>query len=70
MKKMLKIDGMMCKHCVAHVTKALNAIPGVTAQVELDQGLAAVETTLPVPDEALVKAIVEAGYQARVLEEH
>lgn len=30
----LSIDGMMCQHCVAHVTKALSAIEGVTPVVE------------------------------------
>ncbi len=67
MKKTLKVDGMMCKHCVAHVTKALNAIPGVTAEVDLQSGTATVETALPVPDEALVKAVTEAGYEAKVI---
>lgn len=67
MKKTLKVDGMMCKHCVAHVTKALNAIPGVTAEVDLQSGTATVETSLPVPDEALVKAVTEAGYEAKIL---
>ena len=31
----LSIDGMMCQHCVAHVTKALSAIEGVTPVVNL-----------------------------------
>ena len=35
MKKTLSIEGMMCAHCAAHVEKALNALPGVTAAVDL-----------------------------------
>ena len=32
MNKKINIEGMMCAHCVAHVEKALNAIPGVHAR--------------------------------------
>ena len=35
MQKTLTIEGMMCAHCAAHVEKALNALPGVTAVVDL-----------------------------------
>ena len=35
MERTLTIEGMMCQHCAAHVTKALNALPGVTATVDL-----------------------------------
>ena len=34
MQKTLTIEGMMCAHCAAHVEKALNALPGVTAVVD------------------------------------
>ena len=36
MKKVMKIDGMMCSHCTGTVTKVLNAIDGVTADVSLE----------------------------------
>ncbi|MGN0715596.1 MAG: heavy metal translocating P-type ATPase, partial [Anaerovoracaceae bacterium] len=36
MKKVLKIEGMMCNHCQAHVDKALNGLEGVTASVDLE----------------------------------
>lgn len=29
MTKTLKIEGMMCNHCVMHVTKALEGVSGV-----------------------------------------
>ncbi|MBQ6529309.1 MAG: heavy metal translocating P-type ATPase [Clostridia bacterium] len=62
--KMLKIKGMMCEKCVAHVTEALNGIDGVNAVVSLDNGgQAAVTLTKDVPDEALKKAVLEAGYK-------
>lgn len=35
MKKVMKIDGMMCSHCTGTVSKVLNAIDGVTADVSL-----------------------------------
>ena len=60
MKKTLSIEGMMCAHCAAHVEKALNALPGVTAAVDLAGSSAVV--TGDVSDEALKKAVAEAGY--------
>ena len=60
MKKTLSIEGMMCAHCAAHVEKALNALPGVTAAVDLAGSSAVV--TGEVSDEALKKAVADAGY--------
>ena len=60
MKKTLSIEGMMCAHCAAHVEKALNALPGVTAAVDLAGNSAVV--TGDVSDEALKKAVADAGY--------
>ena len=60
MEKKLTIDGMMCQHCVAHVSKALNSLPGVTASVDLDTKTATVSGTAS--DEALKKAVEEDGY--------
>ena len=62
MKKTIKIEGMMCMHCVKHVDKALNAVEGVTAvAVNLEAKNAVVEGTMT--DEALTAAIVDAGYE-------
>ena len=61
MKKTLTIEGMMCTHCVAHVEKALNALPGVTASVDLDSKTAVV--TGDAGDDVLKKAVADAGYQ-------
>lgn len=60
MKKIV-IEGMMCQHCVAHVRDALNKLPGVTAEVDLDSKTATV--TGEATDEALTAAVAEAGYQ-------
>ena len=51
----------MCQNCVNHVTKALNGLPGVTAQVDLASKTATV--TGEVSDEAIRAAVAEAGYQ-------
>ena len=61
MEKKVMIEGMMCQHCVAHVTKALNALPGVTAVVDLDSKSAVV--TGDVSDDAICAAVEEAGYE-------
>ena len=61
MAKTMKIEGMMCAHCSGRVEKALNDLPGVTATVNLEAGTATVQGD--VSDEALTKAVTDAGYQ-------
>lgn len=63
MTKTMMIEGMMCKMCKAHVEKALNAIDGVSAEVDLDAKSAAVTLTAEVSDEVLRNAVTEAGYE-------
>ncbi|MBS0396682.1 MAG: heavy-metal-associated domain-containing protein [Proteobacteria bacterium] len=61
----IDIRGMTCQHCVKAVTRALSAVPGVTAAVvTLDPGQATVEGTAS-PD-ALIQAVVQEGYEARL----
>ena len=60
MKKTITIKGMMCAHCVSHVEKALTAL-GVQADVDLASGTAVV--TGNASDEALKKAVTDAGYE-------
>ncbi len=60
MKKTMKIEGMMCPRCEAHVVKALKAVEGVTdAVADHKAGTAVVTLASPVEDAAL-KAAVEA----------
>ena len=61
MEKKIMIEGMMCQHCVAHVTKALTALPGETVTVDLAGKCAVVSG--PATDEELKKAVEDAGYQ-------
>ncbi len=61
-KMVLKINGMMCMHCVAHVKKALEAVNGVTSvEVDLAAGTATVAGTAD--SDALRAAVVDAGYE-------
>lgn len=67
MKKTIKIEGMMCQHCVKAATKALEGVAGVTAvTVSLEDKQAVVEGTAI--DEALTAAIVDAGYEVKGIE--
>ena len=59
----MKIEGMMCPHCQAAVTKALNGIEGVKAEVNLEKKEAYVEAPDSVSKEDLTKAVVDAGYE-------
>ena len=63
MKKVLKIEGMMCNHCTGRVDKALNEMDGVTATVSLEGKCAEVELSKEISDEALVKTVADAGYE-------
>ncbi len=64
----MKIEGMMCPHCQAAVTKALNAVEGVNAEVNLEKKEAYVEADITVSMEELKKAVEEAGYQVISME--
>lgn len=67
MEKTLKVEGMMCQHCVAHVKEALEGIGGVDeAVVDLDAGTAVAKMSSEIADDALIAAVVDAGYEARV----
>lgn len=68
MKKTMYIEGMMCSHCTGMVTKVLNAIDGVSAEVSLEGKCAVVELSKEVSDEILTKAVTEAGYDVKGIE--
>ena len=67
MKKTIHINGMMCAHCVAHVTKALQAL-GDKAEVSLENGGYAVVEGPVLDDAALTKAVADAGYEVAGIE--
>jgi len=64
MEKILKIEGMMCPHCEAHVKKALEALPGVAeALPSHEKKQAIVRLTADVSDELLKETVEKAGYR-------
>ena len=55
-----KVDGMMCKHCVGRVERALNTIEGAKAVVTLDPPVASIEFSgNPLSVEELQKILTE-----------
>ena len=62
-KVVIKVDGMMCGHCAAHVTKALSAVAGVSkVDIDLDAKTATLTVTDGFSLDAAHTAITEAGY--------
>lgn len=62
MKKEISIEGMMCMHCSGRVDKALNALEGVNASVDLEKKIAFVEGE-NLNEDMLIRAIEDAGYE-------
>lgn len=70
MTKTLIVEGMMCEHCVKHVTDALKKVDGVTdVNVTLSDKKALVKLSKPVSDEQLSSAVSEAGYSVSSVSE-
>uniref|UniRef100_A0A7C3ZBZ6 Heavy-metal-associated domain-containing protein n=1 Tax=Desulfobacca acetoxidans TaxID=60893 RepID=A0A7C3ZBZ6_9BACT len=60
----ITVKGMSCGHCAAAVTKALEALPGVSqVQVDLTTGRVTFNAAEPVPTEELARVIKNAGYE-------
>jgi Cu2+-exporting ATPase len=63
MKKTMKIEGMMCPRCVAHVKEALESVKGVReVEVSLEEKTATVKGAVKSID-LLTAAVIKAGYQ-------
>ena len=64
MTKTMKIEGMMCAHCERTIQKALEALPGVEqAAADAKNGTAVIIMLPDTSEEALSKAVEDAGYQ-------
>ena len=60
-----RVEGMTCGHCVRHVTKALEEVPGVSrSAVDLARGRATVDHDASVTAASLIAALTDAGYDA------
>ena len=62
METVIMVEGMMCKHCKAHVEKACKGVEG-TVDAVVDLAAKNVTVTGTADVEALKAAIVEAGYE-------
>ncbi len=63
MGKVMKVEGMMCPRCEAHVKTAVEAVDGVTAAVaDHKSGTVTVTLSKAVDDATLAAAVVAAGY--------
>ena len=69
MTKTIKIEGMMCPHCEAHVKKALEALEGVENVIPSHKDKQATLTlTAPVSDEILKSTVEAQGYKVLGIE--
>ena len=60
----ITVKGMSCGHCAAAVTKALAAVPGVSAvQVDLATGRVAFASDRSITLDELARVITAAGYE-------
>lgn len=65
----LEVRGMTCEGCAVHVQEALRKVPGVVAanvSYEKKQAVVWIAKGREVPREALLQAVRQAGYEARL----
>lgn len=67
-ERRLRVEGMKCHKCAGRVRGALEAVPGVeSAVVDLEGKQATVYLSDSVPNEVLVGAVIEKGFEAEML---
>ncbi|MCR5467692.1 MAG: heavy metal translocating P-type ATPase [Lachnospiraceae bacterium] len=60
----IKVNGMMCPHCEAHVKKALEAIDGIeSATASHEENLVTITNSKDIDEAAMKAAVEEAGYE-------
>jgi copper chaperone CopZ len=65
-KTVLIVEGMKCEMCCGGVTAAIRRVTGVTdASIDCKKGIATI-THNGVPDEALIRAVLDAGFKSKV----
>ena len=63
MRTEIEVAGMTCEHCEHAVAHALTAVEGViSASVDAESGIAAVEHEGPLDADAVRAVVAEAGY--------
>lgn len=69
MKKVMTIEGMMCMHCAKRVKDALETLPGVTAEINLENKTATVIFEgEAASNEVLTELVTKAGYEVKNIE--
>ncbi len=63
--KILYIEGMNCAHCKASVEKALNALPGIKSEVNLEKKEARIVSDGQISQEQISQAIADAGFHLK-----
>lgn len=63
MKKVIEIKGMSCGHCEARANKALNAIEGVEAKVNLKKNNAVLTLDREVDEKLIAQALEEVALE-------
>lgn len=62
----IKVTGMSCQHCVGAVTKALEAIDGISdVKVDLLSGKVEWKETTPVSIETIKNAVKAIGFEVK-----
>jgi mercuric reductase len=64
----LRITGMTCGHCARTVEDALNALPGVKAQVSYSQGIAEIQVSEDLSTEQLLQVVKAKGFGTNLME--
>ncbi len=66
--KIITIEGMHCDNCKNSVERNINEIEGASARVHLKKKQAVVEMDREIPDEALIEAVENAGFEVLKIE--
>ncbi len=67
----LAVSGMTCSNCARHVAEAIQGVPGVArASVQLEDGRASVRWAAQPNPDAVIAAVGQAGYEARLAVTH
>lgn len=62
----ITVTGMSCQHCVGAVTKALEAIDGISdVTIDLSSGNVEWKEATPVASEAIENAITSIGFEVK-----
>ena len=63
MKKIVKIEGMICEHCQKRVATALDKLPGLKVDVSHKKGQAIITVNGPWNEDSVRSAVTDAGYE-------